>query len=266
MRSFLGVPIVSPEGVIGAFYLTEKIEAPDFTDEDEELIELLASHAAIAITNARLYEQLARALDRRRAQPARARAARRRQPEALRPGPDRRDGRRRCSTATRTPPATRSPSCGTLAQEALDELRSLIFELRPPDLERDGLCGALRKHVEVLRRLQQRDIELDVPGDGVAADVRARRRGPAHRPGGAPERPAPLRRRPRRRRASGRQRQARARGLRRRRRLRPARARAALPAPRADLDGGARRALGAHLEIRSEAGTGTTVRLEVDAA
>ena len=50
----------------------------------------------------------------------------------------------------------------TLAQEALDELRSLVFELRPPDLERDGLCGALRKHVEVLRRLQQREIDLEV--------------------------------------------------------------------------------------------------------
>src|SRR6476660_6143214 len=57
MRSFLGVPIVAPQGVIGAFYLTEKTGAPDFTDEDEELIELLAAHAAIAIANARLYEQ-----------------------------------------------------------------------------------------------------------------------------------------------------------------------------------------------------------------
>ncbi len=46
MRSFLGVPIVTPDGVIGAFYLTEK-----------ELIELLAAHAAIAITNAGLYER-----------------------------------------------------------------------------------------------------------------------------------------------------------------------------------------------------------------
>ncbi len=57
MRSFLGVPIVARDGVIGAFYLTEKIGAPDFTREDEELIQLLAAHAAIAITNARLYEE-----------------------------------------------------------------------------------------------------------------------------------------------------------------------------------------------------------------
>src|ERR1051325_8615026 len=57
MRSFLGVPIVGPEGVIGSFYLTEKLDAAHFTESDEQLIELLAAHASIAITNARLYEQ-----------------------------------------------------------------------------------------------------------------------------------------------------------------------------------------------------------------
>ena len=48
-----------------------------------------------------------------------------------------------------------------ISKEALDELRSLIFELRPPDLVRDGLCGALRKHVEVLRRVQNVAVEMD---------------------------------------------------------------------------------------------------------
>src|SRR6476660_6121527 len=57
MRSFLGVPIVAPEGVIGAFYLTEREDLAEFTAEDEELIQLLAAHAAIAITNARLHER-----------------------------------------------------------------------------------------------------------------------------------------------------------------------------------------------------------------
>ena len=57
MRSFLGVPIVAPRReVIGAFYLTEKLAADAFDEADQELIELLAAHAAIAITNARLYE------------------------------------------------------------------------------------------------------------------------------------------------------------------------------------------------------------------
>ena len=56
-----------------------------------------------------------------------------------------------------------------LAQEANEELRSLVFQLRPPNLELDGLYGALRKHVEVLQRLQQREIELDLT-DGLAPD------------------------------------------------------------------------------------------------
>ena len=55
----------------------------------------------------------------------------------------------RCSTAIRPAAREQVAKLQALAQEALEELRSLVFELRPPDLERDGLCGALRKHVEV---------------------------------------------------------------------------------------------------------------------
>ena len=61
-----------------------------------------------------------------------------------------------------------------LAREALDELRSLVFELRPPDLEKDGLGGTLRKHVEVLRRLGQEEIELVLVGELPADAVRDR--------------------------------------------------------------------------------------------
>ena len=57
MRSFLGVPIVAANEVIGAVYLTEKMHAPAFDAADQRLIELLAAHAAIAITKARLYER-----------------------------------------------------------------------------------------------------------------------------------------------------------------------------------------------------------------
>ena len=90
MRSFLGVPIVARDEVIGAFYLTEKEDAAAFDEGDRELIELLAAHAAIAITNARAVRAQPRALDPLRAQPARARAPRRRQPEAVQPQPQRR--------------------------------------------------------------------------------------------------------------------------------------------------------------------------------
>ena len=165
MRSFLGVPIVAPDAtIIGAFYLTEKIEADAFDEVDQELIELLAAHASIAITNARLYEQsreLSILSERNRlalelhdvvsqklfsvmltaeaaaTQMDRDLVAARAQIERLR----------------------------ELAREALDELRALILGLRPPELERDGLEGALRKEVEMIGAVHGTNVELQIePG------------------------------------------------------------------------------------------------------
>ena len=56
MKSFLGVPILLRGVAYGNLYLTEKIGGGDFTDEDEELTQLLAAQAAVAIENTRLYE------------------------------------------------------------------------------------------------------------------------------------------------------------------------------------------------------------------
>jgi signal transduction histidine kinase len=169
MRSFLVVPIVAPEGVIGAFYLTGKEDAPAFGAEDQELIELLAAHAAIAITNARLYEhsrELSILSERNRlalelhdvvsqklfSLVLTAEAA--------------------STLLDRDPRAARTQMARLqeLAREALDELRSLLLELRPPEADRDGLCGALRKHVEVLRRVHDVAIELDID-DGAGGGV-----------------------------------------------------------------------------------------------
>jgi two-component system, NarL family, sensor histidine kinase DevS len=58
MHSFLGVPILSGERLLGQIYLTDKIDYHEFTESDERVLETLAAYAAIAITNARLYEAL----------------------------------------------------------------------------------------------------------------------------------------------------------------------------------------------------------------
>ncbi len=58
MRSFVGVPILLRGVAYGNLYLTEK-EGGDFTEEDEDLLQLLAAQAAVAIENARLYESSA---------------------------------------------------------------------------------------------------------------------------------------------------------------------------------------------------------------
>ncbi len=60
MAAFLGVPVMAGEEMLGNLYLTEKIGAAEFTAEDQEVVEFLAAHAAIAIQNARLYEQVSR--------------------------------------------------------------------------------------------------------------------------------------------------------------------------------------------------------------
>ena len=164
MRSFLGVPIVAPEGVIGAFYLTEKENAPSFDAHDRELIELLAAHAAIAITNARLYErsrELSILSERNRLAlelhdvvsqklfslnlAAEAAAT------LLDRGPD--EARPQLERVRE------------LAREALAELRSLIFGLRPAELERDGLEGVLRKEATMLQRVHGVKVRVEADGE-----------------------------------------------------------------------------------------------------
>lgn len=63
MHSFLGVPITTGRSVFGNLYLTEKIGAREFDEEDERIAVLLAAQAAVAIENARLMEESRRLLD-----------------------------------------------------------------------------------------------------------------------------------------------------------------------------------------------------------
>jgi signal transduction histidine kinase len=59
MTTFLGVPILLRGIAYGNLYLTEKREG-EFTQDDEDVITLLAAQAAVGIENARLYESATR--------------------------------------------------------------------------------------------------------------------------------------------------------------------------------------------------------------
>ena len=63
MKSFLGVPIVGRTGILGDLYLTEKIGASEFSDEDVHITMLLASIVASAVENAQLHERTSRLLE-----------------------------------------------------------------------------------------------------------------------------------------------------------------------------------------------------------
>ena len=60
MHTFLGAPILLRGVAFGNLYLSEKHGGGDFTEDDEDLIQLFAAQAAVAIENARLYESSTR--------------------------------------------------------------------------------------------------------------------------------------------------------------------------------------------------------------
>ena len=58
MKSFLGVPVRVRNEVYGNLYLTDKVGAPEFSEDDEDLAEALAQAAGIAIENNRLHDRV----------------------------------------------------------------------------------------------------------------------------------------------------------------------------------------------------------------
>ena len=63
MHSFLGAPVKAAGRVFGNIYLTEKQGAPEFDQDDETALVVLAAQAGVAIENARLYDETRRAQD-----------------------------------------------------------------------------------------------------------------------------------------------------------------------------------------------------------
>jgi signal transduction histidine kinase len=168
MRSFLGVPIVARSGIVGAFYLTDKIGADEFAVEDQQLIEMLAVHAAIAIEKTRLYE---------RSRELSIVEERNRLARELHDSVTQKlfgltlTAEAAATVVDRDPEEAKARlrRLQELTREAMEELRSLIFELRPAALEDEGLATALRKHVAVLQRVHGDEVDLRVVGDAQAS-------------------------------------------------------------------------------------------------
>lgn len=170
MRSFLGVPVVSHGEVIAAVYCTDKRSAAAFDADDQACIELLAAHAAVAVDNARLWER-SRELLLAQERTALARQLHDAMSQRLFSLALTADVARR---TVRDDPAAAAAHLDTVAELTADvqrELRALITDLRPADLDADGLGAALRHHADLLARAS--DVTLDV--DVADVDVDARR-------------------------------------------------------------------------------------------
>lgn len=150
MTAFLGRQIRDGDEVLGAIFLANK--PGGFTEADEELLGVLAGHAAIALAHARLYERERElAITRERNRLARElHDAVSQKLFALRLTSE-----AAAALLDKDPERARGEldHVARLAREAVEELRSVVVELRPADLEEDGLAVTLRKHVEVLDRV-----------------------------------------------------------------------------------------------------------------
>jgi signal transduction histidine kinase len=123
----------------------------EFTEDDEALLKILAAHAAIALTHARLYErerELAITTER-------ARLARElHDAVAQKLFALRLTAQAASSLVESDPERAREQlaQVSALATEAAAELSTAVGELRTPDLAGDGLAEALRKQVAVIDR------------------------------------------------------------------------------------------------------------------
>ncbi|MFG3025720.1 GAF domain-containing sensor histidine kinase [Streptomyces sp. NPDC048254] len=156
MSDFLGLPIRDGDEIIGALFLANKnCQKPEggcgFTAEDEELLSILAQHAAIALTNARLYE---------RSRELTIAEERSRLAHELHDAVSQKLFSLRLTAQAAAALVDRDPSrakgelqqVAALAAEATDELRAAVVELRPAALDEDGLVATLRTQVQVLDR------------------------------------------------------------------------------------------------------------------
>lgn len=168
MKDFLGLPVKDGDETIGALFLANK-RCPrtdggcGFTEDDEELLSILAQHAAIALTNARLYE---------RSRELTISEERSRLAHELHDAVSQKLFSLRLTAQAAAALVDRHPArakeelqqVAELAAEAADELRAAVVELRPAALDEDGLINTLRTQVQVLDRAHTARVTFDTCG------------------------------------------------------------------------------------------------------
>ncbi|GIK43660.1 MAG: hypothetical protein BroJett011_74930 [Chloroflexota bacterium] len=158
-RSGLAVLLRGRERVLGLLSV-QSYELTTYTDDDLELLELLAAHAAIALENTQLHQQ---------AQTIAALEERNRLARDLHDSVTQSlysltllaEGWRRLAQRGRLADLDGAlTELGEIAQQSLKEMRLLIYELRPPALEQAGLLGALHQRLGAVERRAGIDARL----------------------------------------------------------------------------------------------------------
>jgi len=161
LTDVLGVPISEGGQILGFIFAACKTEPGGFTDWDERLVSLFAAHAAIALTNARLYER-GRELS---VLQERARLARDLHDAVSQKLFSVRAKARASAILVHRDPARaveEIDSIAALAGEAHAELRAVIDGLAPPELAAGGLAGSVRGYATLAGRTYGSDVLVRV--------------------------------------------------------------------------------------------------------
>jgi signal transduction histidine kinase len=158
IRSMIEIPIYSAAGRPLGFFSVAYTTEHHFDDAEQRLLVALAERAAVAISNAELFD---------RAQQAASLEERQRLARELHDSVSQAlygialGARTARALLDRDPPAAVEPVdyILNLAEVGLTEMRALIFELRPESLETEGLNAAIRKQVEAVQA--RHNIQID---------------------------------------------------------------------------------------------------------
>ena len=158
MSHFLGVPVRDGDQILGIIFAANKTSAAaekrGFTERDQEILSLFAAHAAIALTNARLYER-SRELT---VMQERSRLARELHDAVTQKLFSIRAHARAAGVLAGREPfdpdrvRAEIDVVGALGAEAHAELRAVIDGLAPPDLQDGGLASSLRRYAVMAGR------------------------------------------------------------------------------------------------------------------
>jgi signal transduction histidine kinase len=173
LTDILGVPIRDGDDILGFIFAACKMVPGGFTERDERVVSLFAAHAAIALTNARLYERgrelsvlqerarLARDLHDAVSQKLFSIRAKARAASIL----VERDAARAIEEIS---------SVAELAGQAHAELRAVIEGLTPPELAAGGLVSSVRAYALLAARTHGTEVAVrtaELPALGPQKDT-----------------------------------------------------------------------------------------------
>lgn len=166
-HAWLGVPLLAQDRAVGLLCLDHS-RPGYFTEQHAALALGVASHAAIAIENARLYEEAGE----RAVLEERQRLARELHDSVSQALYGIALGARTARTLLERDPAAAAAPLDYvlgLAGAGLAEMKALLFELRPESLEAEGLAGAIRKQAAALETRHGLAVAVDL--DAAAEDL-----------------------------------------------------------------------------------------------